>query len=339
MATIKDVAKLAGVSPTTVSIVINGKAKERLISEETSKRIFSAMEALNYRPNMNARRLRSSDETKPTVAFFWPMDHLIHVMSIIINDLLNHIHAKEFACEFVVQTYEQDNCEQLAQQIIRNEYDAVIMGCASQSVIDYIDNLQTNCPIVFLNRTSATHSYATADQQKMMRATAEAVAKKGYREVGIFTPSYANFAAERRLQFFKDACHEYDVATPERFIVEAESTTEDGYRAMERYLAIDGHPRVIFSNSDIIALGALATCNRLGIRIPEELEILAIELMDPQFSEYSIPPLTTIAMPTNEMCSHIVEHLINRLKNKSQRVERIHCDAQLHIRKSFQLRE
>lgn len=337
MATIKDVARLADVSPTTVSIVINGKAKERQISEETSKRIFSAMEALNYRPNMNARRLRSSDETKPTVAFFWPMDHLVHVMSIIINDLLKHIHAKGFACEFVVQTYELDHCEQLAQQIIRNEYDAVIMGCASQEVIDYIDSLQTNCPIIFLNRISAAHSYATTDQQKMMRLTAQAVARKGCHEVGIFTPAHGNYAAERRLRFFMEACQEFDVATPQEYIVEAESTTEDGYHAMETYLAIEGRPRVIFSNSDIIALGALAACNRRGILVPDELEILAIELMDPQFSEYSIPPLTTIAMPTNEMCRHIVEHLIDRLQNKSQRVERIHCEAELRARRSFLL--
>lgn len=211
------------------------------------------------------------------------------------------------------------------------------MGCASQEVIDYIDSLQTNCPIIFLNRISAAHSYATTDQQKMMRLTAQAVARKGCHEVGIFTPAHGNYAAERRLRFFMEACQEFDVATPQEYIVEAESTTEDGYHAMETYLAIEGRPRVIFSNSDIIALGALAACNRRGILVPDELEILAIELMDPQFSEYSIPPLTTIAMPTNEMCRHIVEHLIDRLQNKSQRVERIHCEAELRARRSFLL--
>ena len=65
MATIKDVAKECGVSVTTVSLIINGKAKERRISEETCERVHTAMKKLGYRPNAGARALRASDDARP----------------------------------------------------------------------------------------------------------------------------------------------------------------------------------------------------------------------------------------------------------------------------------
>ena len=71
MATIKDVAKQAGVSVTTVSIIINGKAEERKISAATQQRVAEAMRDLGYQPNLSARRLRSQENERPVIAFFW----------------------------------------------------------------------------------------------------------------------------------------------------------------------------------------------------------------------------------------------------------------------------
>lgn len=73
MATIKDVAKQAGVSVTTVSIIINGKAEERKISAATQERVAEAMRDLGYQPNLSARRLRSQENERPVIAFFWPI--------------------------------------------------------------------------------------------------------------------------------------------------------------------------------------------------------------------------------------------------------------------------
>lgn len=337
MATIKDVAKLAGVSATTVSIVINGKGKERLISEETSRRIYKAMEALNYHPNQNARRLRSSDSGNPAIAIFWPGNYLIYVMTIVINDLLKYTEELGFPCELVIQSYDPAHCERIPEVIAKNCYDAAIIGCASEPVIEYLDTLRATCPLIFMNRISRCHSYVVADMQKPLCEAARALSRKGVREVGMFTVSSGNYAAERRVRFFADACAEVGIEIPEQFVVRAESTTRDGFQAMQRFLALPGHPRTIFCNSDIIALGALTACHEQNIRVPEELEIMGIELMDPQFSEYSIPPLTTVAMPTDELCRTIVEHLIERIAHHNQDRLQYHCSAQLIVRESLHL--
>ena len=69
MVTIKDVASFAQVSPTTVSLIINGKAEERRISPLTCERVMQAMNILGYQPNLSARRLRSNEKLRPIIAF------------------------------------------------------------------------------------------------------------------------------------------------------------------------------------------------------------------------------------------------------------------------------
>ncbi len=337
MATIKDVAALAGVSPTTVSVVINGKAAERAITEETCRRIREAMEQLGYRPNLNARRLRRSGSEKPTVAFFWPEDYQLYVLTIALNDLLKHFRAISFPCEILIQTYDADDPEQTARRIAASEHSAVIVGCAGEALLEKLDGLQTLCPIVFMNRVSQTHAYVCADMKKMMRMTAQLIAQKGHAELGVFTPPLQNLAAERRLGLFAEACRDCGITVPERFILRADSTPEGGFRAMETYLHLPDRPRVVFSNSDIIAIGALSACSRAGVKLPEELEMLAIELMDPQFSEYADPPLTTISMPTYEMCGHIASYIAHRLTDVHWQKVQIRCQAQLTFRSSFAL--
>ena len=73
MASIKDVAAKAQVSISTVSIIINGKSKERKISKETQEKVLNAMKELNYQPNLSAKKLRLAD-TKKTIALFWTTD-------------------------------------------------------------------------------------------------------------------------------------------------------------------------------------------------------------------------------------------------------------------------
>ena len=74
MATIKDVAKLSGVSVTTVSIIINGKAEERKISDSTCRKVLEAKRELGYQTNLSARRLRYQESKNPVIAFFRPID-------------------------------------------------------------------------------------------------------------------------------------------------------------------------------------------------------------------------------------------------------------------------
>ena len=95
MPTIKDIAKAADVSIATVSIVLNGKGKERKISEETQKRIFEIAHAMNYVPNQSAKKLRVAQSDSYSVAFYWATDFRINYLARITLGLQREIMRQE----------------------------------------------------------------------------------------------------------------------------------------------------------------------------------------------------------------------------------------------------
>jgi len=335
MATIKDVARLAEVSPTTVSIVINGKAGERKIPEETCRRIERAMNDLRYRPNISARRLRSHESNKPTIAFFWPMDYLINIMSIIVNGLLRRLNDLDFDCEFIVQTYENGHIEKIIDRLIRNEYHAAIIGCATQHDIDYVDSMKIGVPIIFLNRVSKKYPYVAVDIKKMVGTAARLFAEKGHRQVGVLTSAQSYYASDRRVRYFLEACRERGISVKEEHIIKTENSIKGGCAGMERYLALLKRPGALFCNSDIIALGAVSCCNRLHVGIPEDIGIIAVGLMDPQFAEFAVPSLTAVSMPTGEITSHMIDLIVAALQKKSALDAHDFLEPHLFIRESF----
>ena len=98
MASIKDVAEMAGVSLSTASIVANGKSKERKISEATQKKVLETMKALNYIPNVSAKTLRRGESQKYVVALFWNFDFRSIMMHRFLFGFQNKI--KEFMADF-----------------------------------------------------------------------------------------------------------------------------------------------------------------------------------------------------------------------------------------------
>ena len=85
MVTIRDVAKAAGVSVATVSIVVNDKAKEHSIPETAQEKVNDVIRKLGYQPNLSARKLRSKYKSVPVIAFFWPLDFRISILASFLN--------------------------------------------------------------------------------------------------------------------------------------------------------------------------------------------------------------------------------------------------------------
>lgn len=137
MATIKDVAKQAGVSVTTVSIIINGKAEERKISAATQQRVAEAMRDLGYQPNLSARRLRSQENERPVIAFFWPLDYRVSILASFLNFIQIEIAESGFDCEMMIQTYENDKLEQYGTTFLKNGYSGAIIGACSARLLDW----------------------------------------------------------------------------------------------------------------------------------------------------------------------------------------------------------
>ncbi len=313
MPTIKDVAREAGVSVTTVSLIINGKAKERRICDDTANRVFAVMRQLGYHPNMSARRLRSEDSLRSTVAFYWPSDYRTNILGSFMHHFTEAASRLNFDCEVVVKPYLNNEIEKAASDIAKNTYNGVIIGASSKEDLEYLENIETRTPMVLLNRNSTKLSTIMSNNDAIGMLAARLMRKKGYTEAAIFTSRRPYMATGLRVQSFLHACSKLDINVDASWIFRDDNTIEGGVHVADEYCKLKGSPSVIFCDSDLMALGAMYTFNKRGIKLPQDTELIAIQLLDDEFTKYSIPSITTIPMPNGVMAERslaIVKQLI-----------------------------
>ena len=142
----------AGVSPTTVSIVMNGRAHEKRIPDATVEKVTAAMRKLGYSPNLTARRLRTSEARKPVLAFYWPLDYRTNMLGSFLSGIKESLAARGYECELVVQTYENDQLEKAAAPILQNNYNGVLVVAASPNDLQSLVSLDPPMPVVLIIR-------------------------------------------------------------------------------------------------------------------------------------------------------------------------------------------
>lgn len=335
MATIKDVAREAGVSVTTVSIVMNGKAKERSISEATQNRIQEAMRKLGYAPNMSARRLRSKDGERPVIAFYWPLDFRTGILSSFLNSFQKEIEKIKFNCGLMVQTYKADEMERYDEAILKNGYNGLIVGACSKKDLEHLETLSPQMPVVVINRESERFSTVGTDNEEIGRMAAEAFAKRGCTELAVFSSTSNFLATQKRNEYFLNECAKHGIEVKPQYIFRCNSTAEGGYQIGKKFCEQKEKPHFIFCDSDVIAFGALSAFYQYKVRIPENVEILSIGMLAEDVAEYSVPPLSVVRMPNREIASAVIDLMQKQITHKVTEPEHIKKKSEVIYRESF----
>ena len=339
MATIKDVAQMAGVSVTTVSIIINGKTEERRISAATKEKVLSVMNELGYQPNLSARRLRYSETKKPAIAFYWPMDYRINILASFINCIQKELNAQHFDCELVIQTYENDHLEKKAAPIIKSGYNGIIIGATSHKDMEYLEALTPQIPIVLINRVSEKYSTVCVDSKKVGFMAARLFKEKGYREAAVIVSDHPYVAMGNRTQAFLSACSELGILVKPDHIIRGDGTITGGVEAAEAYCRMDKPPKAIFLESDSMALGALYTFHKNHVSVPGDVELLSIAMLGEEATRFSIPALSVIDLSNDSISRAAVHILIHSIEHSDFTPVHIPMEPELILRDSFRIGE
>ena len=335
MITIKDVAQKAGVSGTTVSIILNGKAEERRISEATRERVLSAMAELGYQPNLSARRLRVQEKTIPTLAFFWPIDYRSNILASFLNSFQSAIKNRGLECEFLLRTYENDQIEKGVAPLIKNSYTGALIGATSQKDLEDLERLGLQGPTVLINRHSDKYSTVYSDYKAIGFKAASLFRQKGYTEAAVFTARRPYMATGLRTQAFLNACRQIGISVEADEMFATTNSISGGAEAARVYCATPHPARVIFCESDLMALGAIWELNRQGIRLPEDVELLCIGMMNPEMTEYSTPSLSTIQMNNTAVTEKALDLLMDIISGKQKEPKQIEIPYQVCLRSTF----
>lgn len=324
MANIKDVAQYANVSISTVSIVINGKSKERKISKETQARVRQAMKELNYHPNLSAKKLRSS-QNKKTIALFWTTDFRDIMLARFLGGLQSAIKELNLDYDIIIYPYENNKlCQEKSLTQISNYHGAIIAN-ANQKDLDFLNSLNPMIPIVLYNRNLDNYSSVSVDDESIAEVAYQLLQK--HQNIGIIRAPYAFDGMQVRDQKLIELLNG---KTVEDYFVQS-NNAKGGYEIAKsiNFQSLD----VLYTVSDMIALGIMHYCYENHIMIPSDVEILSIGNGLTTIDEYLNPALSIIEIPMEKMAKECIK-ILSQLFEKSIIIKQ-NINPQIIIRDSF----
>lgn len=334
MASIREIARLANVSQGTASIVLSGKGKQYRISDATQQRIFAAAREMNYQPNISARRLRSGGETVlPIIALFWALDTRTVLMGRFLKGFQQTIAAIEGDYELLIQPYEGTRLDAVQSLVTGTRFNGAIIANATEADEAYLEEAQLQVPIVLYQRNSTKYATVNVNNYGSGEEIARLFASRGHRSVGAILPNISSKASNLRRDGYLAKAAELGLVVPEKHILYAEYSERGGYEAACRLLEEGGTPpTALFVISDQMAVGALAAFHQFGCPVPGQIEVVGHD--DDEVSQFTIPALTTVHLPVEEMAGECVRLLIQLMQHQMTEPISRRLDSHLVIRHS-----
>jgi len=312
MPTIKDVAERAGVSVTTVSRVLNNRG---YISEATRKKVYKAMEELDYQPNEVARSLFRKRSNiigliVPTVAhpFFAELTAYVET----------YAYSRGYKVLICNSQLDASKEQEYIWMLRRNQVDGIIMASHTLEVEEY---RKLNLPVVTFERfISSRIPYVTSDNYQGGKLAVELLLARGCTKIAHMCGSlHLDMLANQRHRAFMDVAESRNVPF---FTVETDINVFeiDKYEQMLLDLLTE-HPDIdgLFLNSDIMAIAAMKVCRKLGKRVPEDVKIIGYD--DVSMASLVSPQITTIRQPLAEMSKLSVKLIENMVEGRPVEVE------------------
>lgn len=301
-ATSKDVARLAGVSRTTVSLILNHHTRSADISEETRQRVMEAARALDYWPNAAARSLVRSRANIIGFVLCQSQDRLS--ADAFLPKVLEGVSlvARERRWHVILESVPDVSQPDAYIGLVRSrQIDGIILS-GPRSDDGQLPRLQAEgFPIVLLGQLADT-DFPQVDVDNVAGAQrgVEHLIRLGHRRIGCITNApLAYTASVDRLTGYRAALEQADIRYDGSLVRYGDLSPESGRQAMMALLAHpEGRPSAVFVASDVVAIGALSAVREQGLRVPEDLAIVGFD--DIPFARYLAPPLTTIRVPAVE---------------------------------------
>ncbi len=334
MATIREVAARAGVSLSTVSIIINGQEQERKISPATCKRVWEAVRELGYQPNIAARKLRQSDGGNTvTIALYWANDFRTTMLSRFLQGLQRQIVSRPDV-EVIIMTYLSGQLSKQRSLLEGRRFHAAIIGGVSEADMAFLEQEQLSVPLVIYNRESAYYPCVTVDERKMGRQAAEKLLSLGHKNICMLSTPHNSPYMRERDEGVQAAFAEAGYPIYADRVLETDSSPAGGAASARK--ALDGMIpcTAFYCSSDAIALGALRTLYDRGIKVPEQMSVISIGNGEPSFASYAVPALTNVYLPMESMAERCMEIALRLVGSHEESREQIFLDTPLITRES-----
>ena len=319
MATIKDVAKMANVSVATVSRCLNGNGYVGLKSKEA---IEQAIRALDYKPNLIARSL--STKQMQTIGLIVP-----DIMNPFFPELARAIEDTALKAGYTVILCNSD--EQAEKEIhyiesLQQKYIAGFIIASNQLTNEQYCKL--NVPIVLLDRVFENDvPSVTSNNQFGAEIATNYLLTRNVKELAFFSGPKNLEPIQQRLTGFSQAVAEKNIKTHIfESLFDFLHAEQNAFEALSKYPTIDA----VFASSDVIAMGVLKAAHKLGIRVPDELQVIGFDGI--AMGEIVTPSLTTVAQNIYALGEAATNMLVQQIKGEPLLEKHITIEPKLIVR-------
>ena len=310
----EDVARLAGVSGTTVSHVLNGT---KAVTPEVRQRVLAAAKELNYHPSMVARGLVTK-ETKQIAILVKSLQNPYYSA---IHEGIQNVAVKEGYIVSVLST--QNSPAQNMNTMLARGIDGVIIASTS-SLREFEDFLKPSSPMAFVNAEVASHFY-----RKAVFDMVAAYHDLGHRRIAFLSGLSMNNPSHYRYHDFMDALNTYGMEKDEALLVDGDGATDEqsGYRAADTLLKRGVPFTGVFAANDLMAMGAMKRFWEMGLRIPEDVSVCGCD--DIFAASYTVPPLATLQSHAVALGEYLMYQLLEKMqpgRTNPLSVQQIHAE-------------
>ncbi|MBD0777850.1 LacI family DNA-binding transcriptional regulator [Maribacter sp. ANRC-HE7] len=326
---IRDIADKAGLSISTVSRVLNGKAKEYRIGKKSQEKVIKIAKELNYVPNQFAANLKSGKSK--TIALIVPS--LNNPFFAEIASRINTEIRKYGYITIIGETGEDQEIEkkELQQLMSRNIEGLIIVPCGNQW--EHINNLYTqDFPIVCIDRyfEDLKIPFVSINNYESSFLATKYFVDNGHKNIACIQGVKESNTNILRVEGFKAALNESDIESSN--IVGNDFTVKNGYKETKHLLQQEQRPTAILALSNTIAMGCMKAFKEADISVPDDISLITFD--DHPYLDYLATPLTCIAHPIKDISKKAVKFIFSILTDKKLRSDQVLLKPKMKIRSS-----
>lgn len=304
----KDVARLAGVSTSTVSHVINNN---RFVSDAVREKVTTAISQLNYAPSALARSLKLN-QTRTIGMLLTASSNPFY--SEVVRGVERSCYERGYSLVLCNTDGDENRMNRSLETLLQKRVDGLLIMC-TESHIPSVEILTRypSIPSVMMDWSPFDGGSDIIQDNSLLggeMATRHLISR-GYTRIACIAGPQDKTPARLRLEGFHQAMEQAGLPVLPSYIVAGDLEFEGGYNAMNQLLALNPLPQAVFTSNDAMAVGVYHALYQAGLSVPQDIAVIGYD--DIELARYMTPPLTTIHQPKDELGELAIDTLLHRL--------------------------
>lgn len=325
----KDVARVAGVSTSTVSHVINNN---RFVSEAIREKVTAAIDSLNYAPSALARSLKLN-QTRTIGMLLTASSNPFYAE--VVRGVERSCYERGYSLILCNTDGDAERMNRSMETLLQKRVDGLLLMCTenhrpSQDAISRYPSL----PIVMMDWAPFGAANDVIQDNALLGGVmaTEYLISQGYQRIACITGPLDKTTAVQRLDGYRQAMLQAGLPVLLGYEVIGDFEFASGLPAMEQLLALPQRPEAVFASNDAMAVGVYQALYKEGLRVPDDIAVIGYD--DIQLAQYMTPPLTTIHQPKDSLGELAIDALLHRLKEPEAEPQVLVLTPELVVRGS-----